>query len=230
MVFSCPQASSADAQDHRVMTILGSAFIEHAFKVEFSAGGLSLTGWIAQPCYTRSQADMQYFYVNGRFVRDKLLSHAMRQAYHDVLFHGRQPAYVIYLNVDPAWVDVNVHPTKHEVRFRDGKTIHDFVARGVHQALAQLKPGSNNVSVDSTAAQPRYESQRHQDDALQVKQQLAAYKALNLSHEEYDKNKTINNVDDQKKTLGLAIAQLHGIYILAQNEAGLVIVDMHAGA
>lgn len=228
MIFNCPKASSGDAQDHRVMTLLGGAFIEHAFKVEFSAGGLSLTGWIAQPCYTRSQADMQYFYVNGRFVRDKLLSHAMRQAYHDVLFHGRQPAYVIYLNLDPASVDVNVHPTKHEVRFRDGKAVHDFVARGIHEALAQLKPG-DEVSVGSTA-QAKYESQRHQDVALQVKQQLAAYKTLNLSDEEHEKNqtKTTNKIENQKHLLGLAIAQLHGIYILAQNERGLIIVDMHA--
>lgn len=230
MVFNCPIASSANAKDHRVATMLGTAFIEHAFKIEFSAGGFSLTGWIAEPRYTRSQSDMQYFYINGRFVRDKLLSHAMRQAYHDVLFQGRQPAYVIYLQVDPAVVDVNVHPTKHEVRFRDGRSVHDFVARGVHEALAQVKPGAQEQT--PTAPTPpvvRYEPQQ-QDISLAVAQPLAAYETLKPSHEVQEEKQitTVNSTEDQEYLLGHAIAQLHGVYILAQNEAGLLIIDMHA--
>ncbi len=227
VIFNCPIASSGNAKDHRVATILGATFIEHAFKIEFSAGGLALSGWIAEPRYTRSQADMQYFYINGRFVRDKLLSHAMREAYRDVLFHGRYPAYSIYLEIDPASVDVNVHPTKHEVRFRDGRTVHDFVVRGVHDALAQLKPGAATQATPKVDV--RYEPQQ-QAIALQVEQQLAAYEVLKSTHEDPEKNhfETVSKNVIQEYPLGHAIAQLHGIYILAQNEKGLVMVDMHA--
>jgi len=227
MIFNCPVALSSDAKDRRVAALLGADFMEHAFKIEFSAGGLSLWGWIAEPRYTRSQADMQYFFINGRFIRDKLLSHAMRQAYQDVLFHGRHPAYVIYLKIDPAAVDVNVHPTKHEVRFRDGRTVHDFVVRGVHDALEQLKPAQETRQIPKTdvSYQPQQES-----IALQVKEQLAAYEVLKPSHEPYKKNinKTYSKPDFKESLLGYAIAQLHGIYILSQNDKGMVIVDMHA--
>src|SRR3990167_2810100 len=97
---------------------------------------MRLSGWLGLPTFSRSQADLQYFYVNGRMVRDKLVMHAIRQAYHDVLYRDRYPAYILFLEIAPNMVDVNVHPTKHEVRFREGRTVHDFIARGVHDALS----------------------------------------------------------------------------------------------
>ncbi|MCB1873676.1 MAG: DNA mismatch repair protein MutL, partial [Gammaproteobacteria bacterium] len=122
-----PSALSQPEKERRLAELLGPAFLEQSFYLREASAGLILTGWVAHPTFSRSQADMQYFYVNGRSVRDKLVTHAVRQAYRDVLFHGRHPAYVLYLELDPRLVDVNVHPTKHEVRFRDGRSVHDFL-------------------------------------------------------------------------------------------------------
>lgn len=218
-------ALTQEAREQRVANILGKSFMQHAIAVEFSASGLTLNGWIAEPTYTRSQTDMQYFYINGRFVRDKLLSHAMRQAYHDVLFHGRHPAYVIYLTIAPTAVDVNVHPTKNEVRFRDGRTVHDFVVKGVHDALALVRPQSisnnDNVLVSNKPNSQSYESAQR-PMRLQVQEEMATYAEL----KESPPTQVVKKEEDYP--LGHAIAQLHGIYILAQNNKGLVIVDMHA--
>ncbi len=117
-----PAAQTRAQRDQRIAKLCGQPFIEQSLFVEHAAAGLSLSGWIAQPTFSRSQADLQYFFVNGRMVRDKLIAHAVRQAYQDVLFHGRHPAFVLYLDIDPTAVDVNVHPAKHEVRFRDSRS------------------------------------------------------------------------------------------------------------
>ena len=132
------------------------AFMEHALYIEHAAAGLQLSGWVATPTFSRSQADLQYFYVNNRMVRDKLVTHAVRQAYQDVLYHGRHPAYVLFLGLSPALVDVNVHPTKHEVRFREGRLVHDFLFRTLHQALAEpaTAPGRAEVVVADGDAGP----------------------------------------------------------------------------
>ena len=127
-------------QERRVAQVCGPAFMENAVYIEMERSGLRLWGWVAQPTFSRSQADLQHFYVNGRAIRDKLVSHAVRQAYQDVLYHGRHPAFVLYLEVDPATVDVNVHPTKHEVRFRDNRSVHDFIYSSLHHALAKVRP------------------------------------------------------------------------------------------
>jgi DNA mismatch repair protein MutL len=127
-------------KEKRVAALLGTKFIDAALHVDAAAAGLELTGWVGLPTFSRSQADMQYFFVNGRVVRDRLVAHAIKQAYRDVLYHGRQPAFVLYLTVDPALVDVNVHPTKHEVRFRDGRLVHDYLFRTLHKALADVRP------------------------------------------------------------------------------------------
>ncbi len=124
------------------MELLGPGFLEHALYIEREQAGVRLSGWVARPAFSRSQADMQYFYVNGRMVRDKLVAHAVRQAYRDVLYQGRQPAYLLYLEIDPVLVDVNVHPAKHEVRFRDGRMTHDFIFRTLHKGLAETRPGA----------------------------------------------------------------------------------------
>lgn len=129
-------AGWAEPRAERLQTLLGEAFVEHALEVDEQAVGLALTGWVARPAFSRSQADLQFFFVNGRMVRDKLVAHAVRQAFQDVLHHGRHPAYVLYLQLDPRQVDVNVHPAKQEVRFREGRQVHDFLFRSLHRRLA----------------------------------------------------------------------------------------------
>src|SRR3990167_5699048 len=232
---NCAQALNAESQSDRVASILGEDFITRAFHIEFTAAGLSLQGWIADPTYTRSQPDMQYFYINGRFVRDKLLSHAMRDAYEDVLFHGRQPAYVIYLQLDPAAVDVNVHPTKHEVRFREARMVHHFVSHGVHEALAQVRPHHHSHAEFTPVQQPSElvsvnEYRQQQAMPLRIEQEVPQYAKVNASLDVYEKNKTTiaHKENSGEQALGYAIGQLHGIYILAENSQGLVMVDMHA--
>jgi len=189
------------------------------------------------PAFSRSQADMQHFYVNGRMVRDRLVTHAIRQAYQDVLYHGRHPAYVLYLDIDPRLVDVNVHPTKHEVRFRDSRLVHDFLFRTLHQVLAEVRPEDMMPASEvleasrqptAAAAQPRQEFLD-----LPVRERPAAYTAAHAWQKPMDRGNAapLAVTEEQPGTpppLGFAIAQLHGVYILAQNAQGLVIVDMHA--
>ena len=139
-------AGRTDALDdqqsmQRLARLCGQEFSASLISVNAGGEGVQLRGWVALPTFSRSQADMQHFYVNQRMVRDKLVSHAVRQAYRDVLYHGRHPAYVLYLRVDPRLVDVNVHPTKHEVRFRDGRLVHDFLFRTLHRVLSQTSAG-----------------------------------------------------------------------------------------
>ena len=140
-----PVAADADALA-RVAEALGEEFTSRCLRLDHEGAGLRLHGWVGLPTASRSSADQQYFYVNGRAVRDRTVAHAVRQAYADVLFHGRHPAYVLFLEIDPRRVDVNVHPAKHEVRFRDGRLVHDFVYRTLHEALAGTRAGAAIVS------------------------------------------------------------------------------------
>jgi DNA mismatch repair protein MutL len=172
-VHSLRQAITLRDKEQRVASLCGKPFMEHAVEIDTDASGLKLWGWVALPTFSRSQADLQYFYVNGRVIRDRLVTHAVKQAYKDVLYHGRHPAFVLYLELDPALVDVNVHPTKHEVRFRDGRLVHDFIFRRLHKALADLRPdeympGSSESRMQENdtvhaqsglAAQPGFSSQ-----------------------------------------------------------------------
>ncbi len=235
----------------RVARVCGEAFIDHALYVDFEATGLRLWGWIALPTFSRSQSDLQFFYVNGRMVRDKLVGHAVRQAYQDVLYHGRHPAFVLYLEMPPAQVDVNAHPAKHEVRFREGRLIHDFLFRALHQALAGVSPGTplqREMAPLPGAAPPTFPA--HSNPAQQamplnpglapraplaypgassVHEHMAAYAALHASGAEPARIQENNTRENETgPPLGYAVAQLHGIYILAQNKLGLVLVDMHA--
>ena len=139
-------ANDQKSMEQRIAEVCGKAFIEQSQYMCFEAANLKLHGWIALPSFSRSTADMQYFFVNGRIIRDKLVTHAVRQAYQDVLYHGRHPAYVLFLELDPAMVDVNAHPTKHEVRFREGRLVHDFLFRGIHKALADVRPETQESS------------------------------------------------------------------------------------
>ncbi|AEF54479.1 DNA mismatch repair endonuclease MutL [Marinomonas posidonica] len=139
--------------EHRLATLLGKKFIENTLTLDVEAAGLRLWGWIGLPTFSRSQADLQYFFVNGRVVKDKLVAHAVRQAYRDVLYNGRHPTFVLYLELDPSTVDVNVHPTKHEVRFRDGRLVHDFLFSRIHKAIADVRPESDSAPTGVTDSQ-----------------------------------------------------------------------------
>ncbi|MCB1881713.1 MAG: DNA mismatch repair endonuclease MutL [Gammaproteobacteria bacterium] len=240
-----PSALSQPEKERRLAELLGPAFLEQSFYLRDESAGLILTGWVAHPTFSRSQTDMQYFYVNGRSVRDKLVTHAVRQAYRDVLFHGRHPAYVLYLELDPRLVDVNVHPTKHEVRFRDGRSVHDFLFRSLHAALAESSPGfrvnrstgemvaateplATGVRLTSTAAPNTLASPQQTPFQFHVREQRSGYRAgFDLQRPAaYPAAKRGDS--ETTPPLGYALAQLKGIYILAENECGLVLVDMHA--
>lgn len=157
--------NSQTAMEKRIAQLLGRGFLDNAIHIDMAATGLTLKGWVGLPSHTRSQADQQYFFVNGRVIRDRLVAHAVRQAYRDVLFHGRHPVFVLYLDLDAHGVDVNVHPTKHEVRFRDGRLVHDFLFSSLHRALAEVRPNGHaaaapETSSTSTASAPRFDQQR----------------------------------------------------------------------
>lgn len=243
VVRQLPIALTSQTQEERVRTLLGRDFMAAALPVEADAVGLSLTGWACQATYNRAQTDCQYVFVNGRIVRDKLISTALRQAYRDVLFHGRHPCYLLYLTLDPAQVDVNVHPTKHEVRFRDSRLIFDFLLKSVGRVLADARPQSPPIEGSQLHwAERRTEpviSQQpfafsHSARAASV-DQLAALMAPPQwpmenaqSTDGKDASLDAGGAGAVIPPLGYAIAQLHGVFVLAQNATGLVVVDMHA--
>ena len=215
--------------------------------MDHEAAGLALRGWIAQPAYNRPSADQQYLYVNGRAVRDRSIAHAVKMAYADVLYHGRQPAYVLFLELDPRRVDVNVHPAKHEVRFRDARLVHDFVYRTLKEALAETRAGmaaapspalSDGASPPQTAPTAGMVFDRYPRPqtplGLAVADAPAAYAALYGGADDASSPLppafTAQAMPEEGEIppLGYAIAQLHGIHILAENADGLVVVDMHA--
>ena len=140
-VLNLKSAESEADQEKRIAAICGSAFVDNAVRIDYAASGLHLQGWVGLPTFSRSQQDMQFFYVNGRLIKDRLVAHAVKQAYQDVLYHGRHPVFVLYLALDPALVDVNAHPTKLEVRFREGRMVHDFLFQALHRSLAEQRPG-----------------------------------------------------------------------------------------
>ncbi|QEI13376.1 DNA mismatch repair endonuclease MutL [Cellvibrio japonicus] len=252
-------------QERRVAQVCGPAFMENAVFIEMERGSLRLWGWVAQPTFSRSQADLQHFYVNGRAIRDKLVSHAVRQAYQDVLYHGRHPAFVLYLELDPSTVDVNVHPTKHEVRFRDNRTVHDFIYSSLHHALAKVRPedtlarkaadlGEDTPGIAPYAVSPRplvegiaageFKGQGAMSFAPStsggyrpgytsvspgtIREQMHTYGELLASAEPVTARALPQTPTEDIPPLGYALAQLKGIYILAENAQGLIVVDMHA--
>jgi len=221
----------------RLHEAVGEDFARNALRVDHSGAGLRLHGWIAQPNYNRASADQQYLYVNGRSVRDRNVSHAVRQAYSDVLFHGRHPAYVLFLELDPRGVDVNVHPAKHEVRFRESRLVHDFVYRTLHAALAETRAGGAGMQMQQQPPSQSWSMPPPQQSAmgLRVSDAPSAYAALYAprdadgSVEEMPASMPMpDDAPGGMPPLGFAIAQLHGIYILAENADGLIVVDMHA--
>ncbi|MFT7299791.1 MAG: DNA mismatch repair protein MutL [Porticoccus sp.] len=230
-------------QERRVAAICGSTFMESALYVDVEAAGLRLWGWLGLPTFSRSQADLQHFFVNGRSIRDKLVTHAVRQAYQDVMYHGRHAAFVLYLELNPMDVDVNVHPTKHEVRFRDSRTVHNFLFRSLHRAVADIRPGNQTLEakfdlpsrsdrddgLQSFAHQPAMDLRSSpQLSAAAVAENMAIYQSLHGNSPSAIHTSAMASSDGEVPPLGYAIAQLKGIYILAENTKGLVLVDMHA--
>ncbi|MFK3793710.1 MULTISPECIES: DNA mismatch repair endonuclease MutL [Pseudomonas] len=271
-IFSLHEAADEMARARRVGTICGPGFLEQALPIEVERNGLRLWGWVGLPTFSRSQADLQYFFVNGRAVRDKLVAHAVRQAYRDVLFNGRHPTFVLFLELDPTGVDVNVHPTKHEVRFREGRMVHDFLYGTLHRALADVRPedqlaapastaemvrpsglqagefgpqgemrlaspvleqpqGEQRPAFSSSAAGAGYQYQYTPRPAQPVNagESQAVYREFYAPLENAPSaSGALPESQGDIPPLGYALAQLKGIYILAENAIGLVLVDMHA--
>ncbi|MFJ4056305.1 MULTISPECIES: DNA mismatch repair endonuclease MutL [unclassified Pseudomonas] len=271
-ILSLHEAHDETARARRVGAICGGGFMEQALPIDVERNGLRLWGWVGLPTFSRSQADLQYFFVNGRAVRDKLVAHAVRQAYRDVLFNGRHPTFVLFLELEPNGVDVNVHPTKHEVRFREGRSVHDFLYGTLHRALADVRPEDHLASAPAAAAEVvRPTGQQAGEFGPQGEMRLASpvleqpqvpqhsisnggsgagyqyqysprpsqplpaaeaqavyrefYKPLN---DDAAAPASLPQSQGDIPPLGYALAQLKGIYILAENAAGLVLVDMHA--
>ncbi|MCU1718292.1 DNA mismatch repair endonuclease MutL [Pseudomonas sp. 5P_3.1_Bac2] len=268
-VLNLHEAPDEVSRARRVAAVCGSAFLEQALPIDIERNGLHLWGWVGLPTYSRSQADLQYFYVNGRTVRDKLVAHAVRQAYRDVLFNGRHPTFVLFLEIDPGVVDVNVHPTKHEVRFRDGRMVHDFLYGTLHRALGEVRPEDHLSAPVITAEVPRITGAAAGEFGPQGEIGLAAsllqstpspslWRSPGAGYQAPRPEPAFPTAEAQGAyreffaplptpaasgsvaapalpeaqgdipPLGYAIAQLKGIYILAENVHGMVVVDMHA--
>ncbi len=243
-------AGDEQAALQRVAEVLGEEFPARSLRIDHAMAGLHLSGWVGLPTASRSQADSQYFYVNGRLVRDRIVAHAVRQAYADVLFHGRHAAFVLYLELDPAGVDVNVHPAKHEVRFREQRLVHDFLFRTLHEVLAQTRAGQSALpatepgmpltmgmdapyaSPGSTSSAASWSGQFSQSRlSLGVREApLAGYAALlGEPSPAFGASAPMPMTEEgEAPPLGFAIAQLKNIFVLAENAHGMVLVDMHA--
>jgi len=249
-VINLKPAALEHQQEKRIASICGSAFIENSVKIDFAASGLQLSGWVGLPTFSRSQQDMQFFYVNGRLIKDRLVTHAVKQAYQDVLFHGRHPVFVLYLTLDPALVDVNAHPAKLEVRFREGRLVHDFLFKALHRSLAELRPGEqqNNAGVKIEEFTPlqmevsdtpipiqqrTFNSSIPLQSSLPMKvaEEIEAYAALYPKKEQSSYVSTDLLIADGQQgsyPLGFAIAHLHNIFILSETKKGIILVDAHA--
>ena len=250
--FNLRPATSHAEQEKRVADICGPLFMEQALYIDNDRTGIRLWGWIGLPTFSRSQPDLQYFFVNGRSIRDKVVSHAVRQAYQDVLYHGRHPAYVLFLEILPSDVDVNVHPTKHEVRFRESGSIHSFVSSTLKNALASDRPqdhlqtGSENSSagIEGLTQGNALDNQLQQSSLSLLSTPSSGYQqtwqgsqsgfnSVNTPLSNYQSLYSGQGQDQAEgeheiPPLGFAIAQLKGIFILAENSHGLIVVDMHA--
>jgi DNA mismatch repair protein MutL len=245
--------NSTPALDHaaktaRIADIAGKPFVEQSIYVNNEKDGMLFSGWIGQPTFSRSQTDLQYFYINGRIIRDKLLSHAVKLAYQDVLMSGRQPAFILYLEIDPEVIDVNVHPTKSEVRFRDGRPIHDFLVLSLKKALAKTLKAptieTNATELPKTSytkyiTTPNIEINNQEKSTAKINPDITSLEIARLENQKIET--TVNQLklpltfaeepvvyDSEPHPLGYALAQIQGTYIIAQNTEGLILVDAHA--
>lgn len=235
---------------HRMRDVLGSGFADNAFHIAHASDGMQLSGWLAQPTFSRSQADMQYFYVNGRLVRDRLVAHAVKRAYSDVLYHGRHPAFVLFLSLEAERVDVNVHPAKTEVRFRESRRVYDTIHRGLALALNEVRPGDGTVAQAPAAqglqhAVAELETENAVSDGFgnrggEIAARVPLQTNIGLSTQRPAVSDTRGVYaallrdtrepapGEKLPPLGLALAQIHGVFILAETEDGVILVDMHA--
>jgi len=249
-VWSLPAAHTAAERLARVAKICGEDFAGHVIELKYDTESLHLSGWLALPTFSRSQSDLQFAFLNGRFVRDKLLAGAVRLAYHDVLFHGRFPAYLLYLELDPTAVDVNAHPQKLEVRFRDSRRIHDFVFRTLERVLSDTRPSAESAgsapldwltgSATFDRVAPPNQARfvlpegraRSGEDAYRAYVDRAQIGGGDSAGQGPSADAVAEGLHDgeraEERPLGYAIAQLHGVYILTQTADGMVLVDMHA--
>ncbi|MFZ1574315.1 MAG: DNA mismatch repair endonuclease MutL [Chromatiaceae bacterium] len=257
-----PAAEGEEGMRRRLAQLAGEGFLEHALAVEEAAVDLRLQGWVAAPAFSRSQADLQFFYVNGRLVRDKLVTHAVRQSFQDVLHQSRHPAYVLYLDLPPVLVDVNVHPAKQEVRFREGRQVHDFIFRALHRRLAEGELGGAATALAAPDSGRVFGFAMGPAETEPVSRQLPMSPRIAEGRGDWMVNLDFQRPDPAALSgatgtgpggalaaglagvlsgvgpgadelgeippLGYALAQLQGIYILAQAADGLVIIDMHA--
>ncbi len=261
-------AGSVVEQERRVAAVCGKAFMEQARFVDIELYSMRLWGWLGSPHLSRSQADQQYFFVNGRTVSDRVVTHAVRQAYRDVMYHDRHAACVLFLELPAAEVDVNVHPTKHEVRFRESRAVHNFLYGALHRAVADFGPGdnsdSNNIMDPESTGEgnPYFDTLANHDlnahtvglnqskssdggpapiqqsglalrrpTPAGVAEQMTAYQSLHRplgDRGAWQSTPAVDSVTDDIPPLGYAVAQLKGVYILAENALGMVLVDMHA--
>jgi DNA mismatch repair protein MutL len=252
----CCAKSSGDKTDlERVALVLGASFISESIKVDSVRDGIALRGWISQPTFNRSQADQQYFYINGRYVRDKILLSAIKTAYRDVLYNARHPLCVLYLTIDPAVVDVNVHPTKHEVRFVDSNSVYSFLVGSIKSSIASVSVqdlvsakaepisvvvhGANDVPQRMPTQSVAIEAPIFSQAVTESVDEKEASSSADLLSIGAQIGRELNSISSAKNTayaeeitadypLGTALAQCHDIYILAQNKNGLIVVDMHA--
>ena len=237
IIWSLPAAHSAPERLARVAKICGEEFAAHVIELKHDNDSLRMSGWLALPTFSRSQSDLQFTYLNGRLVRDKLLIGAARLAYRDVLFHGRFSAYLLYLDLDPAMVDVNAHPQKLEVRFRDSRRIHEFVFRTLERVLAGTRPtaeSNGSAPLDWLTGSAQFDRAAAPNQArFTLPDRPAAPRALD-TYRDLVARPPLNGSgvgESQLRAdvpLGYAIAQLHGVYILSQTAQGMVLVDMHA--
>ena len=235
IIYNLLPAKSDSEKQRRVGLLCGSKFVENSILIDTDRAGLKLWGWVGLATFSRSQGDLQYFYVNGRSVKDKLVTHAVKQAYRDVLFHGRHPAYVLFLELDPSLVDVNVHPTKHEVRFRDSRFVHDFLFSSLYKSLSEVRPADQlETSKELDQLNSAFDLPQKMNESNDGRFNQSALSLVDGERnflESSDKSDDFSRAEDQRTDvppLGYAVAQLHGVFILAQNDQGLVIVDTHA--
>lgn len=230
-----------DEPGTRVNKILGDSFVEDSIELNVERNRMRLYGWIGSPSFTRSNSSRQFFYVNGRHVQDHLISHAVRQAYQDVMFHGRHPMFVLFLELDPDLVDINVHPTKREVRFRESRAVHDFLMSSIHHQIRSTRPGQDqDFAVEFVSLDVQQDGVEGESSSLggELDLPIPKYDSItstqhrSVSHptanQEQQFNQQSHGTREDMPPLGFAIAQLHRAYILAENADGLVVVDMHA--
>ena len=236
--YDLPAAAARAEQEERLARLLGAEFVEHALYFEQQQEGIHLRGWLARPKYSRSQGDMQHLFLNGRAIFDRTVAHAVRRAYEDVMFHGRHPAWLLYLDMDPAVVDVNAHPAKLEVRFREGRRIHDIVRRTLEAVLADTRPSAasggemtaNDVSAAPGFGVPGNRFGVGHGRAADLATLLGASPLPLGSAQSFApvREAQAKPLAGDMPPLGYALAQLGGVYILAENRDGLIIVDTHA--